>query len=118
MADNQRRLDDYLDQQRRRLDCRVRQHPHHPLSTISHLTGFLCLVFVLAVDGYIYGSLFAHLLQNISYWGTGKNRYQMEIPESKCKNLPDEYMLSSAKKGFKRYRCLNVLRFRICCMPS
>lgn len=42
-------------------------------------------------------------LQTICYWGTGKNRYQLEIPESALKNTPSEYELQSSKKGFKRY---------------
>ncbi|XP_077191229.1 DNA mismatch repair protein Msh6 isoform X3 [Paroedura picta] len=38
------------------------------------------------------------------YWGAGKNRYQMEIAESALpKNLPDEYVLKSSRKGYKRY---------------
>lgn len=42
--------------------------------------------------------------KNIVYWGTAKNRYQMEIPESVTeRNLPEEYELKSTKKGFKRY---------------
>ena len=39
---------------------------------------------------------------SISYFGTAKNRYQLEIPEAKCKNLSDDYELTSSKKGFKR----------------
>ncbi|XP_044147978.1 DNA mismatch repair protein Msh6 [Bufo gargarizans] len=42
--------------------------------------------------------------KSIVYWGTAKNRYQMEIPESVTeRNLPGEYELKSTKKGFKRY---------------
>ncbi|XP_054841722.1 DNA mismatch repair protein Msh6 isoform X2 [Eublepharis macularius] len=38
------------------------------------------------------------------YWGAGKNRYQMEIAESALPhNLPDEYVLKSSRKGYKRY---------------
>lgn len=40
----------------------------------------------------------------IQYWGTGKNRYQLEIPESVIsRNLPEEYELRSSRKGYKRY---------------
>ncbi|CAB3987275.1 DNA mismatch repair Msh6-like, partial [Paramuricea clavata] len=40
----------------------------------------------------------------ICYWGTGKNRYQLEIPErALARNTPSEYELQSSKKGFKRY---------------
>ncbi|KAG8443652.1 hypothetical protein GDO86_008993 [Hymenochirus boettgeri] len=42
--------------------------------------------------------------KSIVYWGTAKNRYQMEIPESVTeRNLPGEYELKSTKKGYKRY---------------
>lgn len=37
------------------------------------------------------------------FWGSGKNRYQMEIPESAVKRVPNEYELKSSKKGWKRY---------------
>ncbi|NWR49776.1 MSH6 protein, partial [Regulus satrapa] len=42
--------------------------------------------------------------KSVQYWGTGKNRYQMEIPESAVsRNLPKEYELRSSRKGYKRY---------------
>ncbi|XP_043838007.1 DNA mismatch repair protein Msh6 isoform X2 [Dromiciops gliroides] len=42
--------------------------------------------------------------RSIVYWGVGKNRYQLEIPESFTLNdLPGEYELKSTKKGCKRY---------------
>ncbi|XP_063300004.1 DNA mismatch repair protein Msh6 [Pelobates fuscus] len=42
--------------------------------------------------------------KSIVYWGTAKNRYQMEIPESFTeRNLPEEFELKSTKKGYKRY---------------
>ncbi|KAM4772473.1 DNA mismatch repair protein Msh6 isoform 1-T1 [Rhinophrynus dorsalis] len=42
--------------------------------------------------------------KSIVYWGTAKNRFQMEIPESVTeRSLPEEYELKSTKKGFKRY---------------
>ncbi|XP_066481801.1 DNA mismatch repair protein Msh6 isoform X2 [Tiliqua scincoides] len=38
------------------------------------------------------------------YWGAGRNRYQMEIAETAVpQNLPDEYVLKSSRKGYKRY---------------
>uniref|UniRef100_A0A6J0TQ56 DNA mismatch repair protein n=2 Tax=Pogona vitticeps TaxID=103695 RepID=A0A6J0TQ56_9SAUR len=38
------------------------------------------------------------------YWGAGRNRYQMEIAESAVpRDLPDEYVLKSSRKGYKRY---------------
>ena len=40
--------------------------------------------------------------QTIVYWGTGKNRYQMEVPDRI--KVPDDFQLTSSRKGFKRYR--------------
>ncbi|CAG2235294.1 MSH6 [Mytilus edulis] len=37
------------------------------------------------------------------FWGSGKNRFQLEIPESALKRVPDEYDLKSSKKGWKRF---------------
>lgn len=39
------------------------------------------------------------------YSHTGKNRYQLEVPEVVLKRAgtPDEYRIQSSKKGFKRY---------------
>ncbi|XP_053317334.1 DNA mismatch repair protein Msh6 [Spea bombifrons] len=42
--------------------------------------------------------------KSIVYWGTAKNRFQMEIPENVTQhNLPEEFELKSTKKGYKRY---------------
>ncbi|XP_065747330.1 DNA mismatch repair protein Msh6 isoform X9 [Phocoena phocoena] len=42
--------------------------------------------------------------RTIVYWGIGRNRYQLEIPENFItRNLPEEYELKSTKKGCKRY---------------
>jgi len=41
---------------------------------------------------------------SLNYVGTGRNRYQMEIPENKCKSLPDDFELTSSRKGYKRYQ--------------
>ncbi|XP_054027115.1 DNA mismatch repair protein Msh6 isoform X2 [Dryobates pubescens] len=42
--------------------------------------------------------------KSVMYWGAGKNRYQMEIPESVVsRHLPEEYELKSSRKGYKRY---------------
>ncbi|NWY04889.1 MSH6 protein, partial [Nothoprocta ornata] len=43
-------------------------------------------------------------LKSVLYWGAGKNRFQMEIPESAVsRSLPEEYELKSTRKGYKRY---------------
>ncbi|XP_021365348.1 DNA mismatch repair protein Msh6-like isoform X1 [Mizuhopecten yessoensis] len=44
----------------------------------------------------------------MTFWGTGKNRYQMEVPESALKRVPDDYELFSSKKGWKRYRTSEI----------
>lgn len=42
--------------------------------------------------------------KNMTYWGTGRNRYQMEVPDSISeRNIPQEYEVKSTKKGWKRY---------------
>jgi len=43
-------------------------------------------------------------LQTLTYWGSGKNRYQLEVPDSIVKHVPDEYEVTSQKKGSRRYR--------------
>ncbi|XP_067901328.1 DNA mismatch repair protein Msh6 [Heterodontus francisci] len=42
--------------------------------------------------------------RNVVYWGSAKNRYQLEVPESIAdRHVPEEYELKSTKKGYKRY---------------
>ncbi|XP_038607513.1 DNA mismatch repair protein Msh6 [Tachyglossus aculeatus] len=42
--------------------------------------------------------------QAVVYWGGGKNRYQLEVPEGlAARDLPGDYELKSTKKGVKRY---------------
>ncbi|MED6287082.1 DNA mismatch repair protein msh6 [Characodon lateralis] len=42
--------------------------------------------------------------KNMAYWGTGRNRFQMEVPVSVSeRNVPEEYEVKSTKKGWKRY---------------
>ncbi|XP_065063209.1 DNA mismatch repair protein Msh6-like [Rhopilema esculentum] len=41
----------------------------------------------------------------ITYWGNGKFRYQLEVPEKNlARNTPDDYHLKSQRKGYKRFR--------------
>ena len=49
-------------------------------------------------------------MQSLVYWGTGKNRFQMEIPDAVAKQVPDDYELTSQKKGTKRYRTADIER--------
>ncbi|KAK3088442.1 hypothetical protein FSP39_019294 [Pinctada imbricata] len=46
--------------------------------------------------------------RTLVYWGSGKNRYQIEVPESMLKRVPDEYVLMSSKKGWKRFRTKEI----------
>jgi DNA mismatch repair protein MSH6 len=39
----------------------------------------------------------------VTFFGTNKNRYQLEMPESKTKHLPKDFELTSSKKGYRRY---------------
>lgn len=49
--------------------------------------------------------------RNLSYWGTGRNRYQMEVPDSVSeRNIPEEFEVRSTKKGWKRYSTKEIER--------
>ncbi|KAK2165845.1 hypothetical protein NP493_1348g00035 [Ridgeia piscesae] len=48
--------------------------------------------------------------RTLSYWGLGKNRFQIEVPDSAVKNVPRDYEVASQKKGFRRYRTATVDR--------
>ncbi|CAK5052058.1 unnamed protein product [Meloidogyne enterolobii] len=39
----------------------------------------------------------------IKFVGTGRNSYQLEIPDAFCKSLGTDFRLTSQRKGFKRY---------------
>lgn len=42
--------------------------------------------------------------KTLSFWGTGRNRYQIEVPDSVPeRSIPPEYEVKSTKKGWKRY---------------
>jgi len=44
-----------------------------------------------------------HFGCTVKYWGTGKNRFQLEIPIEKVKKAGSEYLLASGTKKLKRY---------------
>uniref|UniRef100_A0A2C9JWS6 DNA mismatch repair proteins mutS family domain-containing protein n=1 Tax=Biomphalaria glabrata TaxID=6526 RepID=A0A2C9JWS6_BIOGL len=46
--------------------------------------------------------------RSLAYWGTAKNRFQIEVPESAWKNIPNSYELISSKKGAKRFRTSQI----------
>jgi DNA mismatch repair protein MSH6 len=39
----------------------------------------------------------------VTYFGSDKKRYQLEVPESKTTKVNHNYQLEGTKKGFKRY---------------
>ncbi|XP_072436706.1 DNA mismatch repair protein Msh6 [Chiloscyllium punctatum] len=42
--------------------------------------------------------------RSMVYWGSGRNRYQLEVPENIAdRRVPEDYELKSTKKGYKRY---------------
>ncbi|XP_078085788.1 DNA mismatch repair protein Msh6 isoform X2 [Mustelus asterias] len=42
--------------------------------------------------------------RSVVYWGSARNRYQLEVPENIAdRHVPEEYELKSTKKGYKRY---------------
>lgn len=41
--------------------------------------------------------------RNIEFFGTAKNRFQIQVPEPQCNSVPDEYRIETARKGYKRY---------------
>lgn len=50
-----------------------------------------------------------HFGTSIKFWGTGGNRYQLEVPETVTKRATNHYTLASQKKGFKRYSTSETL---------
>ena len=44
-----------------------------------------------------------HFGCEVKYWGTGKNRFQLEVPAEKVKRAGSEYELASGTKKLKRY---------------
>ena len=53
-------------------------------------------------------NVFILFSQTLVYWGTAKNRFQIEVPESAIKNIPHHYELMSSKKGAKRFRTADI----------
>ena len=46
------------------------------------------------------------LFRKIEYFGSNKDRFQLQFPESLCQSIgamPKEFLLKSRKKGFKRF---------------
>ena len=47
----------------------------------------------------------------VKYWGTGKNRFQLEVPLSKVKKATRDYELASGTKAVKRYTTAETREF-------
>lgn len=43
-------------------------------------------------------------ISDISYWGTGKDRYQIEVPMGQASKVPSKWTTKSQKKTHRRYR--------------
>lgn len=41
--------------------------------------------------------------RHLEYFGTAKNRYQIQVPEAYCKSVPHDYRIETTRKGVKRY---------------
>ncbi|UYV62357.1 MSH6 [Cordylochernes scorpioides] len=41
--------------------------------------------------------------RQISYYGSGRNRFQLEVPEAACHRATDDHDLQGQRKGFRRY---------------
>ncbi|VDN14340.1 unnamed protein product [Dibothriocephalus latus] len=46
----------------------------------------------------------------LTYIGTGKNRFQIEVPDTHARNVPDHWEATSQRKGYRRYRPPEVVR--------
>lgn len=42
-------------------------------------------------------------VSKVTYWGSDKKRFQLEVPDHAAKRANDSYELVSQKKGFRRY---------------
>ena len=52
-----------------------------------------------------------HFGCEVKYWGTGKNRFQIEVPVSKQTKAGDDYELASGTKNVKRYVTVETKQF-------
>ena len=53
----------------------------------------------------------SHFGCEVKYWGSGKNRFQLEIPIEKVKKAGAEYTLASGTKKVKRYTTKETVAF-------
>ena len=52
-----------------------------------------------------------HFGCKVNYWGTGKNRFQLEVPISKVNKATRDYELASGTKTVKRYTTSETREF-------
>ncbi|XP_004931420.2 probable DNA mismatch repair protein Msh6 isoform X1 [Bombyx mori] len=52
-----------------------------------------------------------HFRCRLSYVGTDKKRYQIEVPQSACTRAGSDYHMESARKGFKRFSTSETKEF-------
>ena len=52
-----------------------------------------------------------HFGCEVKYWGTGKNRFQLEVPANKQNKAGDDYELASGTKNVKRYVTVETKQF-------
>lgn len=55
------------------------------------------------LDDYLEEQKMVLKTHHIEYFGTAKNRYQIQVPEHYCKNVPKDYQIETTRKGFRRY---------------
>ncbi|ESO12543.1 hypothetical protein HELRODRAFT_187909 [Helobdella robusta] len=49
--------------------------------------------------------------KTLTYFGTARNRYQVEVPEAFCRKISDDFEVTSQRKGFKRYQSEEIKRW-------
>jgi len=49
---------------------------------------------------------------SVTYWGTGKNRYTIEVPDSVGKKVPGRWEIQSQRKGYLRYLNPEIIKLK------
>jgi DNA mismatch repair protein MSH6 len=55
------------------------------------------------LESYLKELKVATKINDLKYWGTNKDRYQIEVPISSCHKVPEEWTTKSQKKTHRRY---------------
>lgn len=56
------------------------------------------------LDNYLKEQRKATGISELSYWGTGKDRFQIEVPMAQASKVPNKWVTKSQKKTHRRYR--------------